>query len=34
MPGSTAAIVLGSWVLLAILSVLAYRFNTRQADED
>jgi hypothetical protein len=34
MPGSTVAIVLGSWILLAVLSVLAFRFNARQADED
>jgi hypothetical protein len=34
MPGATAAIVVGSWVLLAVLSVLAYRFNLRRSDED
>jgi len=34
MPTSTAAIVLGSWVVLAILSVLAYRLVKRRADEE
>lgn len=34
MPSSTVALVLGSWVVLAILSVVAYRFNRARADRD
>jgi hypothetical protein len=33
MPTSTPFIIIGSWVLLALLAVLAYRFN-RDRGED
>ncbi len=33
MPPSTPFIIIGSWVLLALLVVLAYRFN-RDRGED
>jgi hypothetical protein len=33
MPASTILIVLGSWVAIALLSVLAYRFNRGRGDD-
>jgi hypothetical protein len=34
MPSSTLLIVVGSWIVLAVLTVLAYRFNrSRGSDE-
>jgi hypothetical protein len=30
MPSSTLIIVVGSWVVLAVLTVVAYRFNRSQ----
>jgi len=30
MPVATLVIVCGSWIALALLAVLAYRFNARQ----
>jgi hypothetical protein len=33
MPSSTLIIVVGSWVVLAVLTVVAYRFNrSRKGD--
>jgi hypothetical protein len=33
MPGSTLIIVVGSWIVLAVLTVVAYRFNrSRRGD--
>jgi len=33
MPGSTLIIVVGSWAVLAVLTVVAYRFNrSRRGD--
>jgi len=33
MPASTPFIILGSWVLLALLALLAYRFNRDRGDD-
>ena len=33
MPAATLIIVLGSWVLLALLAVVAYRFNRRRGGD-
>ncbi len=33
MPGTTIITVIGSWLLLAVLSVLAYRFNRNRSDD-
>jgi hypothetical protein len=33
MPGTTIIAVIGSWLLLAVLSVLAYRFNRNRSDD-
>ncbi len=33
MPGATILIVVGSWVLLALLTLLAYRFNRGRGKE-
>ena len=34
MPISTLIIVVGSWALLGVLTVLAYRFNSRRSAQD
>jgi len=34
MPASTLVVVLGAWLLVAGLSVLAYRFNRGRGDDD
>jgi hypothetical protein len=34
MPTSTLVIVIGAWALLALLSVMAYRFNRGRVNPD
>ena len=33
MPISTLIVVCGSWAVLAVLSILAYRFNRDRSDD-
>jgi hypothetical protein len=33
MPGSTLVIVIGAWLVLVVLTVVAYRFNRDRADD-
>jgi hypothetical protein len=33
MPASTLLLVFGSWVVLAVLTFLAYRFNRGRSDD-
>lgn len=33
MPTMTLFVVCGSWVLLAVLSILAYRYNRDRSDD-
>jgi hypothetical protein len=33
MPASTVIVVLGAWLLLACLTLLAYRFNRHRGDD-
>jgi len=33
MPGATILVVCGAWVVLAALTILAYRFNRERGDD-